>query len=421
MTSDYALPYIFPQQILPENAQPGVYAMTDAPMKYIMDTSASNNDQEEEFDEPEYFDGGKSTSRKTNTAPSGSLMRPSTSSSPRTLLDRPMTDRLGVKKNIPTLDLSQKKPNTSTILNHETPTLTSLASSMMFENTSDIAATSDDKDFSHSAHAFKGSSITSPSPDVKAILDAIGNRHLKVGKDEWRNQAKERVIQQAFDRCLQDVENEAQFLEHRSFEAKKQFDDWRASMRQKTLKGKEDMVDLKKTLDQQVQQFHHRQNQEKMDFKNSISKNILPDNAGMVLSSSKVDENGIAVNSRQLVAKDLEKQIHDNIVAKERQKKEAMMKEREFLEKLSLEGEYEKILERSNHLEKQKALLEAWEKDCHVRNVKKLQTHGPNLVKDYIQRNLADPGASSNNVTQTLGQSLNMSIGYDPRTGKVPN
>lgn len=390
-------------------------------MKYIIENTSSNNTQEEEYEDPEYFDPGQSTTRQTSTAP---LKRPSTSSSPRILTDRPFTERYGMKKtpSIPSLNLSQKKPVPS--LPSASTMSPELASSTLFGNTAGTAAS--DTSFNSfnqtqpSESASLSSTASAPSPDVKAILDAIGNRSLKVGKDEWRNQAKARVIQQAFDRCLEDAEKEAQFLEHRSFEAKKQFDDWRSTMRQKTLKGKEDMEDLKKTLDQQVQQFHTRQNQEKMEFKNSVSKNILPDTAGVAPTSTAIDENGRVINSRQLVAKHLEKQIVANAAAKEKEKREAMMKERDFLEKLALESEFEKIMERSSHLEKQKALLEAWEKDCHVRNVKKLQSHGPNLVKDYIQRNLADIDATSG-FTRTLGQQLNMSIGYDPRTGKLPN
>jgi hypothetical protein len=388
-------------------------------MKYIIESTTNNNTQEDDYEDVEYFDAGKTTGRKTSTAPN---ILPSTSASPRILTDRPLAETFGMKKmpSIPSLDFSKKKNSNADFRPVETSAMSSsMANSIVFDNKKETL-----NDFEQTIpelyQSQSASSVNEIPPDVKDILDAIGNRTL-LRKDEWRKQAKDRVIQQAFDRCLEDVEKEAQFLEHRSFEAKKQFDDWRASMRQKTVKGKEDMVDLKKTLDQQVQQFHSRKEQEKMEFKNSIAKNILPENAGLAPTSISIDENGKVINSRQRVAKDLEKQIIENGAAKEREKREAMMKERDFLEKLTLEGEYEKILERSAHLEKQKALLEAWEKDCHVRNVKKLQTHGPNLVKDYIQRNLADPGASSKSFTQTLGQSLSMSIGYDPRTGKLPH
>jgi hypothetical protein len=105
-------------------------------------------------------------------------------------------------------------------------------------------------------------------------------------------------------------------------------------------------------------------------------------------------------------------------------------------------------MDRSAHLEKQRSLLEAWERDGHIRNLKKLQPFGVERVQDYIQRNLvADPFATAtgplnytstvprNNATApasmnlkatselnksaTLAGKLNMSIGYDPRKPKL--
>ena len=256
-------------------------------------------------------------------------------------------------------------------------------------------------------------------PDLRAVLDAIGNRNLKIGKDEWRNQAKERVIAQAFNRCLSEVEEEAKKEEHQRFEAKRQYDTWKDTMYSKKVHGKEQMVELKKALDEQLEHHQERMAKEKYDLKHSTITSILPETAGTVRTSfpDTVGEDGKIINGRQRVAKDLEKQIESNAEKKQKEKMEALMKERDFMNRLSVETEFQKVMDRTQHLEKQKAMLEAWERDCHVKNVKKLQTHGSSLVKDYIDRNLVEHTGKT--FDTTLSQSLNMSIGYDPRKGKL--
>jgi hypothetical protein len=67
-------------------------------------------------------------------------------------------------------------------------------------------------------------------------------------------------------------------------------------------------------------------------------------------------------------------------------------------------------------------LLEAWERDGHIRNLHKVEPYGPSAVKEYITQNLSEYDTLNNNNSGTFniskGFSLNKSIGYDPRTGK---
>jgi hypothetical protein len=364
-------------------------------MKYFMDDS--NNDPQE-YDEPDYFDGKLSARKVGNT-------------SARILTDRPISRSMDSTRPymVPALNLSA---SASILSSSQTPL--PLPSPTPSEGDYNCNSTVEYPGIamSDTSSSPLGASIMpTATADLKSVLDAIGTRHLKMQKDEWRQQAKERVFQQAFERCLDDVEQQAVVDEHQRFAAKKQFDDWRSSMRQKTIKSKEMMVDLKKTLDAQVGDIQDRHLQQKLELKNSLCASILPETAGGI------GEDGKKINTRLRISKELERQIQQNEESKLQAKHETLMKERDFLDKVQLEDEFSKAMARSTHLEKQKDLLEAWERDCHVRNVKKLQSHGSSLVKDYVQRNLADPISTIS--TGTLGKSITMSIGYDPRTGKI--
>ena len=64
-----------------------------------------------------------------------------------------------------------------------------------------------------------------------------------------------------------------------------------------------------------------------------------------------------------------------------------------------------------NSLETQKCLLEAWEKDAHIRNLKKIQYKGTAAVHSYIQTNLPNEFTQMPSSSNRLG----MSVGFDSR------
>jgi hypothetical protein len=111
-----------------------VYATSDAPMKYIIESTTNNNTQEDDYEDVEYFDAGKTTGRKTSTAPN---ILPSTSASPRILTDRPLAETFGMKKmpSIPSLDFSKKKNSNADFRPVETSAMSSsMANSIVFDN-----------------------------------------------------------------------------------------------------------------------------------------------------------------------------------------------------------------------------------------------------------------------------------------------
>lgn len=282
------------------------------------------------------------------------------------------------------------------------------------------------------AHAQQEEDIFSqtPPPDLQEVLDAIGSRQLKIQKDAFREQAKARVEAQAYARCLSQLESSAQEDDIKRFEARKDFDAWREKLQQERLHSTQQIEKLKEELNQQIAHNESRAERERLEQKRSVSAFFLGDKAGMAPSplGTTILANGKVVNGRMRISKDLEEQIRSNAERKTRLERETKLRERDQMERLALETEMQQVMKRAEHLEKQRQLLQAWERDGHIRNLQKLQSHGTNTVKDYIDRNLSTPPDSAMfNQSQsgpgtlngmTLGRAITSSIGYDPRVGK---
>jgi len=160
-------------------------------------------------------------------------------------------------------------------------------------------------------------------------------------------------------------------------------------------------------------------NKEVSDKKLALSKQytssfFLPDNAGNVLMPSGSVPGGQHKSAiKQGLRKDLKYQIKSNADKAVKLKALQLEEERDYLDQVAMEMDLEAISDRAAHLEKQKALLESWERDAHIRNLKKLQLAGANAVKDYVYVNLPEAEAAK---TKTTGFN---SVGFDTRTGKL--
>jgi hypothetical protein len=105
---------------------------------------------------------------------------------------------------------------------------------------------------------------------------------------------------------------------------------------------------------------------------------------------------------RQMKVNQQKKVYHENLKKAE---------ESQYLDQLAMELDYQNVTDRAEHLEKQRDLLEAWERDSHIRTLKKLQDKGKSAVNHYITHNLPDALPEARNTK-------NMSVGYDPRKGR---
>lgn len=249
--------------------------------------------------------------------------------------------------------------------------------------------------------------------ELRALLDTLGrNKNNPIAKKEWQEGVRNRVIEQAYMRCLSDLQQKASNDESVAKEANKLYDSYRQGLLEKREIEKQKNSKVKIELDQQVQTKMRSKELEHQDKLNTVIKVLLDDHT--YENKEKKIQN----------SKELEKQIVENEKIKKKLKSDAVSKERDYLKQLSLEIELSSAVERAKHLEKQKDLLESWERDGHIRNLHKVEPYGPSAVKEYIQRNLTDPSSSLNITTLTVppktsvGFALSKSIGYDPRTGK---
>lgn len=431
------LKFIFSQSrlldILPENLEPDVIARDTRPMKYIEPNDA---------DGPASSRSGSSRGHTPTTSMPPSFntgRRPSTSAGGLQLPKLSARGERGGNSVAKSLDVTDNNSSRTSLFGKagkpEIPKLSLGESRINSSQPLTIAGIAAEESSDHpqlNNNSEVSASIPAPPVDLEEVLDAMGHRHLKVQKDAFREQARARVEAQAYSRCLQGLENDAQKDDLRRFEERRDFEQWKNKLQEKRDHDSKALSLLKSTLGMQIEDAQKRREKEMLEHKASVSSFILGANAGSVPSAfgTIVNPDGTVIGGRQRISKDLEEQIRNNAERKLRIERETKVRERDQMDRVALELEMQQLLERTSQLEKQRELLQAWERDGHIRNLKKLQTFGKGTVKDYIERNLSTPpgsapfhsGTLSGSGTMngmTLGQALTKSIGYDPRGSKI--
>eukprot|EP00597_Dinobryon_sp_UTEXLB2267_P007282 CAMPEP_0170084816 /NCGR_PEP_ID=MMETSP0019_2-20121128/19892_1 /TAXON_ID=98059 /ORGANISM="Dinobryon sp., Strain UTEXLB2267" /LENGTH=366 /DNA_ID=CAMNT_0010301041 /DNA_START=494 /DNA_END=1594 /DNA_ORIENTATION=- len=329
-------------------------------------------------------------------------------SQPQSNSSRAVTSH-GSKRNVPALnlDLQSSSSDYKSIL----PPLTTKLSPTINET---INPSTTKQDFNSSGIAdddaqYDGFEDDEPLPtDLQSLLNTIAKKSKTVTKDEWREKARERVIDQAFLRCLETAENDANRNDAVANEARQIYEAWKLQNVTQKNRNKEQDRKIRNFLDSQVAERQLKTEQEKLDKKNTV----------MGVLFAKGDPNA-GRDERVKISKDLAEQISLNSKLKQKQKQDAVNKERDYLKQLSLEIDLHNAMERASHLEKQKTLLEAWEREGHIKNLRKVESYGKSAVNEYIQGNLAETTSTLRFPAATLGKTLNNSIGYDPRKGKM--
>ena len=287
----------------------------------------------------------------------------------------------------------------------------------------------------------------SGSEDLKELLTTLSKKTTAAAKAEFRNNAKNQVLEQAYMRSLNSVENGAYKDDMTTLEAKQLMEDWKHQQAMIRAQKHDEAYAIKAFLDEQKRHNAEKAEEARADKLIGQPHNVLPETSGhgrtpAAEKSMQYDSEGRPISGRIVVSKILSEQIKKNAKDKVQNRQATLDSERDYLNRLAMEIELHNAMSRSSQLEKQRTMLEAWEKEGHIRNLKKLQPFGVQPVQAYIQRNLAaDPYATSTGplmYTSTLGNSaipanmlaatasvpsiaskLNMSIGYDPRRPKV--
>lgn len=256
------------------------------------------------------------------------------------------------------------------------------------------------------------------SPGLQAVLMAL-EEHAELGaatKAELRNRAKARVEEEAYLRSLEHVESEARFEEKTQAVAQAMQEQFEDGLKSK-LEGESSKKQTFKTLlDAQKIELEQRLHAEKQRLREGKAAFFLPESAGCIENPPGALPGGPNYRTiKQSLYDDLTFQIRSNAERTLRQKQQDLDEERDYLDHVAMELDLQNIAERVTHLEKQKALLASWERDAHIRNLRKLQVAGAGAVKDYIYVNL--PEAAEAAEAKKPGR---FSIGYDYRKGKPP-
>lgn len=239
-----------------------------------------------------------------------------------------------------------------------------------------------------------------------ALLRSLDSRLNKTGRQAA---AREQVVEQAFLRCLSETEKKAQEDDYLGFQIEKSQMAWARSERHKREKLREECNSLKKTLDTQLDDFNSKLAAERLDRKMSKMSFLLPNSAsGEIGDGTKVSTTSPEDRDR------LAEQIRLNEKRRVTTREQTVQEEREYLDHIAMELDMQNAVDRAKHLEKQRVLLEAWERDGHIRNLKKLQACGAAAIQGYMETNLPDASGKLKTSGSNSGM-LGMSVGFDAR------
>lgn len=252
------------------------------------------------------------------------------------------------------------------------------------------------------------------SPGLQAVLMSLEERKGPVNKTELRNIAKARVEEAAYLRELEKVDGEAVFEEATQQVARRMLEDHEALLKAKIDSFHEKKSKVKSLLDAQIHEVEERNRRDKQERLAGKAAFFLPDSAGCIDNPPGCLSGGPNYKTiRQSLFNDLTYQINSNAARTMQQKQQVLEEERDYLDHVAMELDLQNIAERVSHLETQKSLLASWERDAHIRNLRKLQVAGSNAIQDYIYVNLPQAAAAAETKKASM-----YSVGYDYRKGK---
>lgn len=251
------------------------------------------------------------------------------------------------------------------------------------------------------------------SPRLQEALMTLtmgDNNTSPINKKQRRLAACNAVQEQAFLKCLDNVESKSKFSDYTDAKTLKHYEALAERDRQKKEQQRMDVKDTLNALQMQMADTQERRKKEYLERK-------IPQKPFFLLGDSNTGGGGAVppegkANSANNLIKDLESQIRANRENKIKSRERRECEEREYLDHIAMEMDLKNVADRVQHLEKQQMLLTAWERDGHIRNLHRLQEHGANVVNNYISGNMSDMLPPPE---QTNRGSLSKSVGYDPR------
>jgi hypothetical protein len=216
------------------------------------------------------------------------------------------------------------------------------------------------------------------SPGCAELLRAMEIKEMDLPTKAERSRiARQDVARQAFRRCLQTVEHASNTNDYMDFQIQKMEEAAVAKDKIKKEKLQKELADLREHLKSQMEYANAKKQEDKKDRKMAKINVALP-------SQLAVPDRATLQARKEALLKELDKQImlKNTIIADKKQIK--LAEERMFLDQIARENDLDVIKRRVEHLEKQRDLLDAWEKEAHINNLKKLELKGTNSVQEYL-------------------------------------
>jgi hypothetical protein len=267
---------------------------------------------------------------------------------------------------------------------------------------------------SSSSHVFFDSSGPDgeTTPTIIDLLDSVGPVSPKT-KLERQKEARQRVAQQAFLRCLGNLEETAVMEKVTQDVAQAQFDEWEKTEIKKRQEVHSKGKDLRESLDVQIHRYEANKKKEKERRQAGVINyklpGALPDELLPMPPRSKAEKH-------KEQHRTLTYQMKSKETAVTAEKERQLQEEKEYLDLVSMELDMEAAVDRVKHLKQQQTLLESWERDGHLRNLRKLQEAGStSLMNKYITSNLEREHLEESHAPSTFSKAVG--VGYDTRKG----
>ena len=381
--------FIF-DSIIEDNIALDIDSLEDADM-----TMASTINEERNMKEMENLKNDNQNEEFTEEAPSSS------SSSSAVLANKPI---------IPPLELTQQQPEEIDLHNQ-------MMNEEIDEEDEEDKGNYGDENYEYNDNYDDNNGITYLQDDEEEsevpLTPGIHDMLMSLGPvtKETRKQrtkiARESVAQQAFSRCIGEVEEAAKVEALTREYMKKEVSEWRAE----EIKKREDQAvgvkTLRSILSKQVDLSDQRKNKEKSERVNASLTYKLP---GTVPDHLLPHPKPTKKEMQKQLFSSLDLQMRMNKTKAELDRERKIQEEKEYLDHVSMEIDLQSAIDRMKHLEQQKVLLDSWEKEGHIRNLERLRDAGKSsLVSTYINDNW-EPATGP-----ATGAMKGMSVGYDTR------
>jgi hypothetical protein len=251
----------------------------------------------------------------------------------------------------------------------------------------------------------KASSSRPISPGLQQLLQSMDPPSPLLSKHDRHALACQSVSAQAFRRCLFSVQEEQKDDEYKDALIIQMQIDAQMKDQVKKLKRVDEVNKLQTTLYSQME-----------GKKQLEGKPKTPSATSLIINPKHVEK---PRDEGKLLGL-LTEQIEEKRQIAERDKYNKLAEESRFLEHVAVEFDVQNTVERVHHLEKQRALLEDWERAAHIRNLKKLK--GTDVVHKYVTTNFAEQsGAMDSSYAPETGSrgssrgGFGASVGYDSR------